>query len=39
MSFKDIFRKTPSVGPEIVEKPPEENKKQLPDEVYDFAYN
>lgn len=38
MSFKDIFRKTPATGPEIVEKAPDK-KKSLPGEVYDFSYN
>ena len=39
MSIKDIFRKSPHQGPEIVEKTTEKKKKALPDEVYDFAYN
>ena len=39
MSFKDLFRKTPHQGPEIVEKAPESKKVPVPDEVYDFAYN
>ncbi len=38
MSLKDIFIKTRPAGPEIVEKVPEK-KKEIPHEVYDFAYN